>query len=65
MLDISEQTLSILIVVCAVAAINWGLQASGNEALTMLGLDADMKKMAYYAIALAGVVVIGKRYKLF
>ena len=67
MLEISDQTLGLLIVVCAIAAINWGLQAMSpkNEVFTMLGLDASIKNMLYYAIAIAGVIVIGKRYKMF
>jgi uncharacterized membrane protein YuzA (DUF378 family) len=67
MLEISEQTLGLLIVVCAIAAINWGLHAMNpkNEIFTMVGLDANVKNMIYYAIAIAGVIVLGKRYKMF
>jgi uncharacterized membrane protein YuzA (DUF378 family) len=63
MLEISEQTLSLLIVVCAIAAVNWGLTQHEMNLVEKVTDDADWQKYIYYAIAACGVIVLGKRYK--
>jgi uncharacterized membrane protein YuzA (DUF378 family) len=66
MLEIDEKTLQILILVCAIAAINWGLSAVDMNAVEkVLPMNPVARTYVYYAIAACGVVVIGKMYKLF
>jgi hypothetical protein len=65
MLEIDEKTLQILILVCAIAAINWGLSAQGMNVVPKVVADASIQNYIYYAIAACGIVVIGKMYKLF
>jgi uncharacterized membrane protein YuzA (DUF378 family) len=65
MLEISEGTLSFMVVVCAIAAINWGLSQHESNLVDKITDDADVKKYIYYAIAFCGVVVLGKKYRWF
>ena len=59
MLELTKNQLCVLQIIVAIGAINWGLSAMNyNIVEKIFATDRDMQKYTYYAIALAGVVIL-------
>jgi|688.fasta_scaffold2306824_1 uncharacterized membrane protein YuzA (DUF378 family) len=59
MLELTKNQLCVLQIIVAIGAINWGLSAMKyNIVEKIFANDYEMQKYTYYAIALAGVVIL-------
>jgi TRAP-type C4-dicarboxylate transport system permease small subunit len=65
MFDISAKTLQLLMAICAIAAINWGMTAHDQNVIPMITKEKSTQNLIYYAIAVCGVLVLGKMYNWF
>jgi uncharacterized membrane protein YuzA (DUF378 family) len=59
MLELTQNQLCVLQIIVAIGAINWGLDSMNyNIVKKLFATDPEMQKYTYYAIALAGVVLL-------